>query len=664
MARNLIPKNDAEANVLTYRAMEEPLRKAYKRYADKTAKGMLSKIGNILTAAGYDGTNKATIINRPADPSTLRALEQMIEGVSDDRTRRKLYSKLYGQIGGANLTVRNAIRDVTEFGRYQDIDKLYSAGRRPLMDVAKEGMLRGEFMVQKQVGLAWSMQSPGIQQVESFLSKRWTHNDVVAYMQPLSKIVEDQVSQGLLLGEHPSKIAERIKNVEPINDVRANRNARTLTNAVANDAHTQSYKKHGVKRYEFVATFDERTCPVCGSLDGKTFPLDSKSVGTNYPPLHPNCRCTTVAALSKELKQKLYDDFEVKTKDGEVKRINANTTYDDWIKGNIKPTPVPPAPSEKKKKAQSKREERFSKDAEAERVKALPSNTYYFGQQAQHQIRKDVLKDAFAQGIVTEDQYKAGMKYLDTHGVAGDDLPETFFYRDYERLIGEDNVSTLNKMVDKRYTKWQSDNTAVYLRKKLVDNKVEYNPVKVSEKQLTEEEIIKKLGNADKTRGSCVSQAFAYAGNKAGLDVVDFRGGGSCNVFSGGGWHDLLRCKEGGAGQMIGVTDTKKLLNTMEDGEEYFLVTGNHCSIVRKGADGPEYLELQSIPEDCGWKNMEKTYGSVSDALKLRFGVKGRSSGGMINVKDISQREDVLEVLGYINTDTNNIKAGAGGGIK
>lgn len=34
------------------------------------------------------------------------------------------------------------------------------------------------------------------------------------------------------------------------------------------------------------------------------------------------------------------------------------------------------------------------------------------------------------------------------------------------------------------------------------------------------------------TKGSCTSLALAYAGNKGGVDVLDFRGGKSCDFFS------------------------------------------------------------------------------------------------------------------------------------
>lgn len=44
-----------------------------------------------------------------------------------------------------------------------------------------------------------------------------------------------------------------------------------------------------------MASLGERTCEVCGGMDGKRIKLTDKQFGVNFPLLHPNCRCTTIA---------------------------------------------------------------------------------------------------------------------------------------------------------------------------------------------------------------------------------------------------------------------------------------------------------------------------------------------------------------------------------
>lgn len=47
-------------------------------------------------------------------------------------------------------------------------------------------------------------------------------------------------------------------------------------------------------RREWIVTPDDRLCPVCAPLDGKTVGLDEEfAPGVLHPPLHPSCRCAT-----------------------------------------------------------------------------------------------------------------------------------------------------------------------------------------------------------------------------------------------------------------------------------------------------------------------------------------------------------------------------------
>lgn len=63
-------------------------------------------------------------------------------------------------------------------------------------------------------------------------------------------------------------------------------------------------------------------------------------------------------------------------------------------------------------------------------------------------------------------------------------------------------------------------------------NGVQYKQVEKLQHALTTEQIIDKISGGDKTKGSCVSMSMTYIANKSGLDVLDYRGGNSCYVFS------------------------------------------------------------------------------------------------------------------------------------
>lgn len=51
-------------------------------------------------------------------------------------------------------------------------------------------------------------------------------------------------------------------------------------------------KEEGKTRYEYVTAGDEHVCGICQTLEGETFDIESAMPGVNFPPMHPNCRCS------------------------------------------------------------------------------------------------------------------------------------------------------------------------------------------------------------------------------------------------------------------------------------------------------------------------------------------------------------------------------------
>lgn len=106
--------------------------------------------------------------------------------------------------------------------------------------------------------------------------------------------------------------------------------ARTATQHVAQSARQATWEANGdlVEGVIFVATLDSKTTTQCRSLDGKVFPVDSGP----RPPLHINCRSTTIAKLPKEL-DFLDEGATRSSKDGYVP---ADQSYYEWLRGQPK----------------------------------------------------------------------------------------------------------------------------------------------------------------------------------------------------------------------------------------------------------------------------------------------------------------------------------------
>jgi SPP1 gp7 family putative phage head morphogenesis protein len=70
--------------------------------------------------------------------------------------------------------------------------------------------------------------------------------------------------------------------------------ARTEVLRAHNMGRIKFHQHVGIEKLEWMTMGDERTCPVCGPLNGKTFPIDK------FPgqPAHPFCRCINLPVLS------------------------------------------------------------------------------------------------------------------------------------------------------------------------------------------------------------------------------------------------------------------------------------------------------------------------------------------------------------------------------
>lgn len=251
---------------------------------------------------------------------------------------------------------------------------------------------------------------------------------------------------------------------------------------------------------------------------------------------------------------------------------------------------------------------------------------------------------------------------------------------DYENLIkqgreeiGEKDTENndkeeLTNTEDKSITKEPIPNT--FTMAWAQNDKVEYNEVRKPQKELTTEEIIKKLGGGDQTKGSCSSLAFAYIGNRNGYDVLDFRGGISTEIFATMRNIVEIANLDGIESKVIKRANdynaVKELLTFVEEKKEYYLETGKHAAIIRIGNRGFEYLELQSETEN-GFKKLD------SSVLKTRFGcqtsysvggIKFEKSNVLIEVDSCKNSEEFKNLLGYINTAKDKQNKGEGGYAK
>ena len=197
---------------------------------------------------------------------------------------------------------------------------------------------------------------------------------------------------------------------------------------------------------------------------------------------------------------------------------------------------------------------------------------------------------------------------------------------------------------------------------------VDFLPIREDSIGRTEQQIISSVSGGDMTDGSCSSLALAYAGNKAGYVVYDFRGGKSRSVFSSRESIRQIASMEGVISIMeFGTNDAEcaeRLMSKMEKGQEYYMATGRHAAVVRLNKEGHyQYLELQSdMASENGWQPL------TLRALYERFGCGDKHeiewSNYLINLESLQKNAEFLNLLGYINTDESAQRKGVYGHVR
>lgn len=117
-----------------------------------------------------------------------------------------------------------------------------------------------------------------------------------------------QMRIGLAGGESIDELVRRVRGralgggryeggVLPTSMRNAGALVRTMANHVANNASLATYRENAdlTQSWEWVTALDERVCPICAPLDGKTFANDDPQAP--ILPAHWNCRCTRIPVL-------------------------------------------------------------------------------------------------------------------------------------------------------------------------------------------------------------------------------------------------------------------------------------------------------------------------------------------------------------------------------
>lgn len=193
----------------------------------------------------------------------------------------------------------------------------------------REGYYKKVYDIQSRAGFIHEFAKLDESVVENVLSYPWSgamfSDRLWRNKQALLFHVRETITQGVMQGKSVATMSKELSAKMGQSYKAAERLIRTETTHFHSEADKAAYNAAGVDQYEYIATHDARTCETCAALDGKHFNLKDAQAGVNYPPMHPNDRCTTVE----------YDPDDALDWYNSGQPMPENMTYEDWYRQQV-----------------------------------------------------------------------------------------------------------------------------------------------------------------------------------------------------------------------------------------------------------------------------------------------------------------------------------------
>lgn len=126
---------------------------------------------------------------------------------------------------------------------------------------------------------------------KSWSQRIWSNTDL------LKQTLNEQLLHCVVTGKKTTELKKLLQERFGVSYSRAATLVRTETCHIQTEAAKQRYENYGIQQYEFLADTDEKTCSICGQLDGKRFYFTEMQPGVNAPPMHPNDRCAIIPVI-------------------------------------------------------------------------------------------------------------------------------------------------------------------------------------------------------------------------------------------------------------------------------------------------------------------------------------------------------------------------------
>ena len=272
------------------------------------------------------------LLNAKESKQFYNNLLKKINTINDVEIKRKLLAKYNAPAYSYRIARYQALQDNIDIELSKLVEKENVITKKHYVKTIKEGYYNTIFNIQKGINIGFNFSQIDNRTINLILNENWynTENFSIRIWKNSGKLgdyLKKHMLPNAISGKSVQRMSQELDNIMNMGLYNATRLIRTETNHFANEAEMLSYEECGIEKYRFIATLDNVTCEHCAELDNKVFKVKERQASKNYPPIHANDRCTTIAEFDdkiEDLQRRAID------KNGKSILVPKDMNYQEW----------------------------------------------------------------------------------------------------------------------------------------------------------------------------------------------------------------------------------------------------------------------------------------------------------------------------------------------
>lgn len=255
--------------------------------------------GKYARDSGISQDAALRLLNEKQTETMCRNLMITLAQCQEEIARQAILARLNAPAYAARISRLEALKDLIHAQAYKVGSAAHYRLTDRLIDTYEQSYYRSIYDQQRRTETGFDFTKLTDRDVQAAIATNWAGSNyskrVWKNTKKLAESLEEVITQGLMTGQSIRDMELALEARVVSERYKINRIIRTEVNHCCNQGTLMSYKAAGTLRYIYLATLDMRTSSICRSLDKEVFFVSKAKVGVNFPPMHPNCRSTTMA---------------------------------------------------------------------------------------------------------------------------------------------------------------------------------------------------------------------------------------------------------------------------------------------------------------------------------------------------------------------------------